>query len=99
MTSVIGIATKKVVELSGPFVELNCSAIPHNLVESELFGAEKVQSRPAPPQRGAFCPVVALWPVLYNSTPGTIMVVASAAAPCMKRRRAGRISMLSPRQI
>ena len=26
---------------SGPFVELNCSAIPHNLVESELFGAEK----------------------------------------------------------
>lgn len=26
---------------AGPFIELNCSAIPHNLVESELFGAEK----------------------------------------------------------
>ncbi len=25
----------------GPFIELNCSAIPPNLVESELFGAEK----------------------------------------------------------
>ncbi|MCG8423181.1 MAG: sigma-54-dependent Fis family transcriptional regulator [Proteobacteria bacterium] len=26
---------------SGPFIELNCSAIPQNLMESELFGAEK----------------------------------------------------------
>ncbi len=26
---------------SGPFIEINCAAIPHNLLESELFGYEK----------------------------------------------------------
>lgn len=26
---------------AGPFIEINCAAIPHNLLESELFGYEK----------------------------------------------------------
>lgn len=26
---------------SGPFIEVNCASLPHNLVESELFGARK----------------------------------------------------------
>ncbi|MGH0036149.1 MAG: sigma-54-dependent transcriptional regulator [Myxococcota bacterium] len=39
------LAAKAIHELSprtdGPFVAINCGAIPHNLIESELFGHEK----------------------------------------------------------
>ena len=32
---------KRVVAPSGPLIEVNCAAIPSELIESELFGSEK----------------------------------------------------------
>ncbi len=45
---------------AGPFVEVNCAAIPANLIESELFGHE----------RGAFTGAVAAKPGLFELADG-----------------------------
>ena len=39
---------------AGPFIKINSTAIPENLLESELFGYERAHSRARPSKPGKF---------------------------------------------
>jgi len=55
-----------------PFIKINCAAIPHNLIESELFGYEK----------GAFSGAVQAKPgLLETADGGTVLLDEVAELP------------------
>ncbi len=75
----------------GPFVTLNCAALPENLIESELFGHE----------RGAFSGAVATKPGLFEAASGGTVFLdeigelgASAQAKLLRAIEAKRITRL-----
>ena len=83
----------------GPFVALNCAALPENLLESELFGYE----------RGAFSGADRAKPGLFESAEGgTVFLdeIADMPAPVQAKllrviedRQAQRLGALRPRPI
>jgi len=84
---------------SAPFIEINCTAIPGNLLESELFGHE----------RGAFTDAVAAKPGLFEAADGgTLFLDEVGHLPlelqpkilkALEEKRTRRVGGLQTRQI